>query len=239
MKSKLAAILLVMLGLAAARADTNTYSQTDNQVLADDNGTGWFTTLNVSGASAISTHLSVTLNITGGFNGDLYMYLVNPNGDIAVLLNRVGLDGSNPAGYSDSGFSITLSDISVNDLHYYQNDSPQFNGFGQLTGTWAADGREVNSDASGFNPSDFDTAPQTAGLGNLLGSNPNGDWTLFAADLSGGPAGDQSSIVSWSLQLESVPEPATGSMLILAGALFGIYFRRRHSQRKQNSPGAL
>jgi hypothetical protein len=47
----------------------------------------------------------VTLDITGGFNGDLYVAL-EYNNTSAVLLNRVGLSAANTVGYPNSGFDI-------------------------------------------------------------------------------------------------------------------------------------
>ena len=47
-------------------------------------------------------------------------------------------------------------------------------------------------------------------------ADPNGTWTLFLADLSGG---DQSSLVSWGLNISVVPEPVTYALGIFGGVL--------------------
>jgi len=49
------------------------------------------------------------------------------------------------------------------------------------------------------------------------GLNPNGTWTLFFADLSGG---DASTLVSWGLDIAAVPEPTTWA-LVGFGLMFG------------------
>src|SRR5437899_5148646 len=49
--------------------------------------------------------VTVRLNVagvSGGWNGDLYAYLVHDSG-FAILLNRVGRSSSEPFGYGDAG----------------------------------------------------------------------------------------------------------------------------------------
>ena len=54
--------------------------------------------------------LTVTLGVSGGYNGYLYAYLVAPNGALVTLLNRPGVTTGNPYGFSGSGLNVTLSD---------------------------------------------------------------------------------------------------------------------------------
>ena len=159
-------------------------------VIPDANPSGYASsyTFATGDANAING-VSVTLNLSGGYNGDLYGYLVNPNGNMAVLLNRVG---GGTYGYGDAGLNVTLSDFaSYDSIQDYQNHSPVYSA-GQLTGTWAPAG-------------DFST---------LHNGSLDGQWTLFLADLS---AGDQSTLVSWGLNISVVPEPITWALL-----LFGV-----------------
>jgi subtilisin-like proprotein convertase family protein len=160
------------------------------------------------------------LNITGGWNGDLYGYLQAPNGYNIYILNRVGVGSANPVGYSDTGFSITLADGHAN-IHDYQSDSYSLNGNGQLTGLWSPDMRTIGPESD---RSAFDAAPTGLAFNDLIGLNPNGVWTLFLADLSGG---SQSTFVDWSLAVVTVPEPQT--WVLLGGGLlaFGTLIRRR------------
>jgi MYXO-CTERM domain-containing protein len=53
-------------------------------------------------------------------------------------------------------------------------------------------------------------------LGSFAGSDPNGTWTLFLADLS---SGAQSTVVSWGLDIITVPEPSTVAMGLMGLAL--------------------
>jgi subtilisin-like proprotein convertase family protein len=166
-----------------------------------------------SDVSGVISSVSVTLDITGGFNGDLYAYLVGPGGQMAVLLNRPGLSGSNPFGYADPGFDVTLSDGSPN-IHYYQSD-PSYSGDGQeqVTGTWAPDGRNVDP---GNTPGTvYDQTAPTADFSVFDNTSANGQWTLFITDMSSG-AGD-GTIVNWGLTVVTVPEPST--WVLLAGGV--------------------
>lgn len=224
-------ILMLLLVTLTSRADlTNlTVSVTNNAVVPDANPVGLTSTLNVSGLGEFITNITVTLNITGGFNGDLYAYLLSPEDSSVILLNRVGMSSSNYFGYGDTGFNITLDSASGNNVHNYQNFSPTFNGSGQLTGTWAPDRR--TNDPAYSAPSAFDAAPTGNTFANLDGLNPNGVWTLFIADLS---PGGQSTLVSWGLTVVTVPEPQTWTLL--GGSLAAFWMMAR--QRRLNSAGS-
>ena len=54
--------------------------------------------------------LTVGLNISGGYNKNLYVYLVSPNNTTVVLMNKPGV-GVNRVGASGAGMNITLQDI--------------------------------------------------------------------------------------------------------------------------------
>ena len=220
MNRKIAAIMALMCALAiAAKADTNvTYSISVNAAIPDGNPVGLVSSTNISGLPIGITSVQVDLNITGGFNGDLYAYLLGPNGGFAVLLNRVGLTAGNPFGYGNAGFNITLAD-GYSNIHNYQSGGYTITG-GQLVGTWASDGRNINPQSPG---AVFDPASTAAGLAVFNGANPNGQWTLFVADLAGG--GGSSTLVSWGLTI-AIPEPQTWVLLTGGAAmLFGL--RRR------------
>jgi subtilisin-like proprotein convertase family protein len=216
------AISLIYAGGAQGQTLTNTFNfSVTSSNIPDGNPVGLVNSGSISGVNGYITNIQVNLNITGGFNGDLYAYLAGPQGGFAVLLNRSGLTGTNAFGYADTGFNITLEDGNSN-IHGYQIGSYSLNGGGQLTGTWAPDGRNINPQSTG---SVFDSASTASGLLNAFNNTiPNGSWTLFIADLSGG--GGQSVLVSWGLTVVTVPEPQTWAMLAGgAGMLFA--FRRR------------
>ena len=207
---------------ATSRSDTVlVYSNSVNSVVPDGNPVGLVSSATVSyaGPETGIVSVQVALNITGGFNGDLYAYLLGPNGGFSVLLNRSGLTAGNPFGYGDAGFNITLAD-GYSNIHNYQSGAYTITG-GQLVGTWAPDGRNINPQSTG---AQFDAASTAAGLNTFIGSNLNGQWTLFLADLAGG--GGNSQLVSWGLTI-AVPEPQTWAMLISGGVMLLAFRRRR------------
>ncbi|MGA2788123.1 MAG: PEP-CTERM sorting domain-containing protein [Verrucomicrobiota bacterium] len=212
---RLTAVLAAMslAGGVQAQTATNVFQQTPNQLIPDANPTGYSSTNVVSGLSGGIQSVEVSLDVTGGWNGDLYAYLSFGDG-FAVLLNRVGKDGANPYGYGDAGFDVTFSDSAATDIHLYGG-----NGGDLLTGTWQPDGREtdpflvVSSD------------PRTAMLSSFDNLNPNGTWTLFVEDAA---TGYQSTLVSWSIEIVTVPEPATLALFGLGGAV--LFAARRKSR---------
>src|SRR5262249_46874696 len=44
--------------------------------------------------------------------------------------------------------------------------------------------------------------------------DPNGTWTIFFADMS---SGAQSTLISWGLEVQPVPEPVTWALIIFGG----------------------
>lgn len=196
-----------------------------NAVIPANNPSGFANTMAVSGLTAAISNVTVNLNISGVngyYNGDLYGYLAGPNGVFAVLLNRVGVNGSSQYGYSGSGFDITLNDSgSYNNVHYYQTNSPVYNGSGQLTGIWASDGENVDPQGNLVGSS-----PSTATLSSFTGDDANGTWTLFLADLS---VAGQATVVSWSLDITTVPEPQTW-VLLTSGLMLFIFIGNRRGE---------
>jgi subtilisin-like proprotein convertase family protein len=147
--------------------------------------------------------LTVGLNISGGYNGDLYAYLVAPDGTLVVLLNQPGVSGSNPFGASGAGMNITLQDATT------VNGSIQNVTSGSvLSGSYNAAGTLVS-----FN-----------------GSVADGTWTLYFADLSSG--GGTSTLDSWPLDITAVPEPVNVALGIFAGLLGGLGLVRHHATKR-------
>lgn len=176
-------------------------------VIPDGTLDGLSDTRTISGVGGPIQDIQVTLNFSGGYNGDLYFYLVHGS-DMVVLINRVGVSSSDPFGYSGSGMNITLSTSAANgDIHNY--------GGGIASGTYTADGRAIDPLS---NPSAFD-AVGTTSLADFIGADANGSWTLFMADAVGG--GNPSTLNSWSLEITAVPEPTTIALSCFGG-IFGI-----------------
>lgn len=217
----MAGAMLMWICTAFGQTSETNFTFSVNQAVPDGSPLGLTLATNLTIAGGNISDLTVNLDISGGFNGDLYAYLAGPNGGFAVLLNRVGVSNSASAfGYSDSGMNVTFSDSAANDIHYYQNvPSYSLNGT-----TWQPDGENIDPQSP---PSDF-TGTQSAMLSSFDNANPNGTWVLFLADLS---SGGQSTVVSWGLDITTAPEPSTMSLtgLGLAGALMMI--RRRAKYR--------
>jgi len=77
----IAAGLMVWAGAAWAQTSETNFTFSVNKLVPDANKNGLFmtTNLNIEYASAISG-VTVSLDITGGYNGDLYAFLSGPNG---------------------------------------------------------------------------------------------------------------------------------------------------------------
>jgi subtilisin-like proprotein convertase family protein len=188
-----------------------------NTAIQDNDPNGLASAFSLSGFGGTVTNVSVSLNLTGGYNGDLFAYLTGPGG-FAVLLNRVGVTGANPNGYGDTGLNVTFLSGGA-DFHSYGAGNFTANGAGQVTGTWGVDGRNISPFSAG---SAFDNAGRTALLESFNGSNPNGTWGLFIGDYS---PGDISMLVSYNVSFTAVPEP--GMMALLALGCAAALARRR------------
>ena len=195
----------LLLTVSAQAALFTLSSGTLNTAIPDGNVNGLQSTLTFNDAYFDNVlDVNVRLNISGGYNGDLYAYLTHGSG-FSVLLNRTGRTGANSFGYGDAGFNITLDDQNGTDIHAYGG-----NGGAQLTGTWQPDARNINPATV------LDTDARTAFLNAFNGLDANGGWTLFIADVSGG---DVSTLVSWELDITAVPEPTTVALGIFGGVL--------------------
>lgn len=177
----------------------------------DDVGLTNNQTVNIAGITEIES-VVVNLNFAGGWNGDLYAYLVHDSG-FSVLLNRPGRSLLNPDGSSTVGMDITFDDSAFSDVH----TSIPMSG-GSASGTYQPDGRitdpllVLNTDA------------RPAMLSSFIGIDANGNWTLFVADQS---AGEQSILQSWSLTVTGVPEPSSALLVLFSGSL--LLTRRRRA----------
>lgn len=203
-------LLAIALNASAIVPSTYSASWSGTQIIPDNNAGGIAFPFNISapGPSYISS-VTVDLNIAGGWNGDLYAYLSH-GGGFAVLLNRVGRTALDPDGFGASGFNISLADANATDIHNFSG-SP-------VNGSFAPDGRGIDP----FNA--LDTLPRNAMLGNFIGYNPNGSWTLFFADVA--PAA-VSTIQSWTVSIEAVPEPSVIGLAVLGAIALAIHRPRR------------
>ena len=141
--------------------------------------------------------ITVGLNISGGYNGSLYAYLVAPNGTLVTLMNQPGVS-VDWFGAESSGMNITLSDTGGSSI---QNVT---GGYGTtLTGTYQAD--------------------QT--LGTFNNSLANGTWEIYFANLRSG--GGDPVLNSFTLNIDVVPEPVNVALGVFLAVLLGwMGFRR-------------
>ena len=215
--------LILSFGLLALTSlgQTLTTNLANNTVTAipDGNPVGVMEQFTVSGLGGSISNVQVTLDITGGFNGDLYAYLVDPAGQLVVLLNRPGVTGSNPFGYGDSGMNITLSGLATNNIHDYGSQP----GYSLSGTTWAADGRYVSPFSSG---GVLYGTPTTTNLSLFQNAGANGVWTFFIADLGAG--GGTASLNNVVLTIMTVPEPQTWVMMGGGLAVLALVRQRRN-----------
>lgn len=229
------AIRLLAAGLLAlpclARSQTllsHTYSI--NSAIPDGDPSGFSDTRSIVTSQTVIRDVNVTLDISGigtygGVNGDLYVYLTHETG-FSVLLNRPGRRSGSAMGYDDSGLgSVVFDDSAINgDVHSYRftlsgnHDSAITPAPGQLTGTWRPDGRNVDPGSV------TDTDNRGALLNSFNGLNPNGNWTLFVADMQ---SGGQVQLNSWGVSVTAVPEPAATALATGLGLVGFLMFRGR------------
>lgn len=189
---------LAALLLASATAQGGIYtsfnSPTLNTTIPDANPTGISSTINVSVLGTVLNDVNVWINVSGGANGDLYAYLSH-NGILVPLLSRVGTGLGDAIqthfGYSTAGFSnVRLDDAASASIHGVESPGSS------TTVSYTPDGGSLAS----FN-----------------NSNPNGNWTIFFADMASGGGSGPSTLVSWGLEITAVPEPANVALGIFGG----------------------
>ncbi len=218
--------LLFGLLACATAANAATTILTDNALtdIPDGSSSGVARVLEIDGMGGTISLLEVSLQIAASpgdtaFLGDLYVYLSNGT-DIAILLNRPGRTATAPSGYADDqSLNVTFTNSAAADIHNYRlttSGSATTPLSGPLTGIWLADGRSTD-------PANvLDTDLPDSRLDAFNGGSANQQWTLFVADLSGGA---QHRLMSWTLSVETVPEPS--SLLLTLGALPLLFRRRR------------
>ena len=192
--------ILLLLAATGARA-TLIVSQTfsPGATIPSGNPAGVAEAGNFTAAGAGDQVLSITvgLNISGGYNGNLYAYLVAPNGRLVTLMNQpgVGVDGF---GAASSGMNITLSDASSTSIQSLTG------GYGtSLSGTYQAD----------------------QALASFGSSSANGTWEIYFANLRSG--GGDPVLNSFTLNIEVVPEPVNVALGVFVVALLILSGVRR------------
>jgi hypothetical protein len=215
-------VIALVLGTTVA-ANAALYNATFDYKTAydipDGSEAGVFSQINVGGMNPSLWDITVTLNLSGGYNGDLFAYL-SYDGKLVPLLDRIGVSGNTPLGAAGAGMNVTLSDTGANNIHTA--------GDGVLGGTWRPDGQTTSPTAD---PGSFSAGGGSITLdGTFGGMNPNGTWTLFFADVVA--SGSSSTLLSWSLDITAVPEPENVALGCFAGVFLAVSLVR--SQRVRN-----
>lgn len=232
-----AAAALLAAGTASAALVTETYTPTITTTAITDNDpvlTSFLHSVTTSAILSLS-EVTITFELRGtspdvGWASDLFASLLrSPVGvaptvsdPSAVLLNRVGVTGSDPLGFGYDGWQITLRDQApvgdppLTDIHNQSLVS------GVLTGTFQPDGRTGPTDTL-----------RPAMLSAFNGGAGNGDWRFNLGDLA---ASGTMQLVSWSFTLtgddtvSAVPEAGTWAagfgLAALAGATWWRARRR-------------
>jgi hypothetical protein len=210
-----AAVILAAACSAQANLVVNNEAFTGGTI-PDGNPAGFTTALTVSGVTDVGAiaNVVVTLDISGGYNGDLYGYLAYQTAGgggtvMSVLLNRPGLGtmGGGPAlqyfGYADAGMNVTLDDETpLTSINNYGGTSLRS---GVPTGSYNSAGGTLNTAFSGL-------------------ATANGTWTLFLADLSAG--GGTPDLLGATLTVSEVPEPVTWALIIFGAGAGGVFVVR-------------
>jgi len=225
--------LLILTSALSARAAIFSYDFSGiNATVPDNNAAGVSNSQNIADTGLIR-EIQLTLNIQGGSNGDLYVYL--SHGDhLAIIMNRVGKSADLPEGYNDPGIHLTFADSAASgDVHTYRqtifgNDETPLGGplTTDIAGPFQPDGRAVS-------PFSVTTdSARTAPLSVFTGQQMSGSWTLFVADVN---TGNTATLASWSLEVSTVPEPLSTAAIGAALCSFAL-LRRRICNPKSTSP---
>ena len=203
-----AVLCLCLLPVAVPAATLVTGPWNVGIAVPDNSSLGLSVTRPVVTTISSITQVTVSVDLAGGWAGDMYAYIVH-EGEIAVLLNRPGRSLAVPDGSGAIGLQLTFDDNGASDVHTAIPD------FGTVSGTFQPDARTDDFSAS------LDTSPRSAFLSSFNGLDANGLWTLFVADAA---TGDTMTLNRWSLTITGVPEP---SVAWLGAAGFALVLRRR------------
>jgi subtilisin-like proprotein convertase family protein len=140
-------------------------------------GTSHTLVVNTVPAGAVVTGISVTINMTHTWIGDMIINLKAPNGNVLNLINQEGGSGDNLSG------TVITSAAGAGSLAL---------GTAPFTGTFAPDANAANP------PTAFPQTPATATNFNPLMSQGNGSWILALRDNAGLDVG---TLTSWSITL--------------------------------------
>jgi Ca2+-binding RTX toxin-like protein len=196
----LAATVLSIAGASSARAASFTNSQPVK--ISDFERTDPYpSTIGVSGLGAPATKVTLTIDLAHSYKSDLEMLLVGPQGQKVLVM-------SDAAGDSAAPVTWTFDDAAATSLRCNNSDPEPPSGAYRPTNCERFPG---DSDAlyAPAPPPPYDSA-----LAAFNGTNPNGTWKLYVADVG---SENDGTLNSWKLSIEApgsaidAPAPAPGS----------------------------
>jgi subtilisin-like proprotein convertase family protein len=215
-------VAVAMLAFAAAGwAGTYSFSNT-NAISISDSGNPptvadlYPSTISVTGLDGQNiSHLTITLSgFSHSFPSDLDIVLAGPGGQLSMLMSEVGGNTRSPV----SNLTLTLDDSAADSLPI---DSTLISGTFRPTRQFPTLSFELPSPA----PAGSSSAP--AALSIFDGTDPDGNWTLFAVDESSPDSGTIA--LGWSMDIATVPEPGMVGIAALGlGCITALRIRRRH-----------
>jgi hypothetical protein len=252
MKSLLLTVVVGTLGGAFLSAQAATISGTLsnlNLTIPDaSTGTVLPSTIVLNSGGQLISSLRISVTVTGGSNGDLYI-LLEHGGKSSVLVNRPGLDttvASSSYGSPSRGLNVTFFDAAPVDL---KTSIPMSldasygagganDGQAQVTGVFQPDGRDVSPFSADLNS----PATATRTLAEFNNMAVDGPWTLSLVRID---SLETSTLESWSVEATSstvtVPEPGTvlPSMLLVCSGLYVRFIRRHRTPRHRSKAGSM
>jgi subtilisin-like proprotein convertase family protein len=181
-------ILLFINDVASAQTTVSTFSNnTVNAVPSSGPAAIYPSDITVAGVEGVTYHVSVTLNISHTFPGDLDILLVGPGGAV-VLVADVG-----------SGGDWANTDIVLDDCASRSMRNVSSIGAGRYRPQ-----NETISDTPFTAPAP--AGPYGNGLFDFNWVSPNGTWSLYVVDDLAGFSG---TINSWNLKIFSQPASAS------------------------------
>src|SRR6185369_1479446 len=173
------------LALGKSGAATNTFSNNNPITILDNSPADIYpSTIAVSGLGPATTRVTATLTGLGhSYPADMDILLVGPLGQKVLLMSdAVG-------GNSFSGLNLTFADSAPSGLPF---------------STPITSGTYKPTDWTDFGPPDTFPAPAPSGpygtnLSILNGTDPNGTWSLYIVDDTGGDSGNLTG--GWSLTI--------------------------------------
>jgi len=196
-----------------------TFTSTTSVAVPDNSAAGATSTITASAipANATVTKITVTLNMSHTYPGDMIINLKGPNSASVTNLYKYGTGAftgaaSGPATWGWYGAQVAdggvaFSTVATAPFIYGSNTTFKPDGLLTVTGQAIQD------------PAGYTTTSTT--LSALYPQNPNGVWTLAMAD---GGGGDVGTLAGWSIKIDyTTPDPNGAPITSVWTPITGLY----------------